>query len=238
MTGTTGKLRWIYCIEHEIIIKIFLHSILRLTNATEKIDSTTVLKIFALIILSFKKNLQIVADSYLKTATIVQVHTYSTVLWYGNCESTSKILKPVSAKRWLVHFCSFRYRTDWMPDGQSNIPGFKTGVSCWSILLAVEIDTPVLRIREVYPGSRILIFTRPGSRIQKRGVKKISCHTGYYFLWSQISQNWKFFYFWNAEEIFKRIIELLPKKLSINSQKYGFGIRDPEKTYSGSRIQG
>jgi hypothetical protein len=46
----------------------------------------------------------------------------------------------------------------------------------------------VLRIRDVYPGSRILIFTHPGSRIpdlgsriqkqqQKREVKKISCHT-------------------------------------------------------------
>jgi hypothetical protein len=37
----------------------------------------------------------------------------------------------------------------------------------------------VLRIRDVYPGSRILIFTHPGSRIQKqqqkRGVKKICC---------------------------------------------------------------
>jgi hypothetical protein len=42
---------------------------------------------------------------------------------------------------------------------------------------------PVLRIRDVYPGSRILIFTHPGSRIpdlgsriqkqqQKREVKK------------------------------------------------------------------
>jgi hypothetical protein len=30
----------------------------------------------------------------------------------------------------------------------------------------------------------------------------------------------------------------LPKKLSPSSQKYGFGIRDLEKTYSGSRIQG
>ncbi len=34
----------------------------------------------------------------------------------------------------------------------------------------------MLRIRDVYPGSRILIFTHPGSRIQKqqqkRGVKK------------------------------------------------------------------
>ncbi len=44
----------------------------------------------------------------------------------------------------------------------------------------------VLRIRHVYPGSRILFFTHPGSRIsvpgsnkqqQKRGVKKISFHT-------------------------------------------------------------
>ncbi len=38
---------------------------------------------------------------------------------------------------------------------------------------------PVLRIRDVYPGSRILIFTHPGSRIQKqqqkRGVKKNLC---------------------------------------------------------------
>ncbi len=36
--------------------------------------------------------------------------------------------------------------------------------------------TPVLRIRDVYPGYRILIFTHSGSRIQKqqqkRGVKK------------------------------------------------------------------
>jgi hypothetical protein len=29
----------------------------------------------------------------------------------------------------------------------------------------------------------------------------------------------------------------LSTKLSLSSQKYGFGIRDPEKTYSGSRIQ-
>jgi hypothetical protein len=38
----------------------------------------------------------------------------------------------------------------------------------------------VLRIPDVYPGSRILIFTHPGSRIQKqqqkRGFKKICCH--------------------------------------------------------------
>jgi hypothetical protein len=51
----------------------------------------------------------------------------------------------------------------------------------------VSMYASVLRIRDVYPGSRILIFTNPGSRIsdpgsriqkqqQKRGMKKISCH--------------------------------------------------------------
>ncbi len=38
--------------------------------------------------------------------------------------------------------------------------------------------------------------------------------------------------------IFKELKNFLPKKLSLSSQKYGFGIRDPENTYSGSRIQG
>jgi hypothetical protein len=39
---------------------------------------------------------------------------------------------------------------------------------------------------------------------------------------------------------FQRIIELFTQKVSLSSQKYGFGIRDPEKTYPdpGSRIQG
>jgi hypothetical protein len=38
--------------------------------------------------------------------------------------------------------------------------------------------------------------------------------------------------------ILKELENFLPKKLSISSQKYGFGIRDPDKTYFGSRIQG
>jgi hypothetical protein len=37
--------------------------------------------------------------------------------------------------------------------------------------------------------------------------------------------------------IFKELLKFLPKKFSLSSQKYGFGIRDPEKTYSGSRGQ-
>jgi hypothetical protein len=36
----------------------------------------------------------------------------------------------------------------------------------------------------------------------------------------------------------QRIIELFTEKMSLSSQKYGFAIRDPEKSYSGSRIQG
>jgi hypothetical protein len=48
------------------------------------------------------------------------------------------------------------------------------------------IKISVLRIRDVYPGSRILIFVHPGFRIQKqqqrRGLKKISCPT---FFWSR-----------------------------------------------------
>jgi hypothetical protein len=42
--------------------------------------------------------------------------------------------------------------------------------------IVITTAKSVLRIRDVYPGSRILIFTHPGSRIQKqqqkRGVKK------------------------------------------------------------------
>jgi hypothetical protein len=40
----------------------------------------------------------------------------------------------------------------------------------------ILMSAPVLRIQNVYPGSRILIFSHPGTRIQKqqqkRGVKK------------------------------------------------------------------
>jgi hypothetical protein len=41
------------------------------------------------------------------------------------------------------------------------------------LLLAYMADwIPVLRIRDVYPGSRILIFTHSGSRIQKQQQKR------------------------------------------------------------------
>ncbi len=109
------------------------------------------------------------------------------------------------------------------------------------------IIKPVLRIRDVYPGPRILIFTHPGFRISDLGSKNSNKREvwkkklSYLLLEPQISQNVKLFYFWNVEEKiwanFQRIIELFAQKLFLSSQNYGFGIRDPEKTYSGSRGQ-
>jgi hypothetical protein len=75
----------------------------------------------------------------------------------------------------------------------------------------------------------------PKTATKERGEKNL---LSYHFLQPQISQNCFIF------EMLKKIIWLknyrtfYPKKLSISSQKYEFGIRDPEKTYSGSRIQG
>ncbi len=93
--------------------------------------------------------------------------------------------------------------------------------------------------------SRILIFTHPGSRIQKqqqkRGAKKkfvvLTLYVATNFTKLQIIlvlKCWRK----NLGQIFKELLNFLPQKLSLSSQKYGFGIRDPEKTYSGSRIQG
>ncbi len=65
----------------------------------------------------------------------------------------------------------------------------------------------VLGIRDVYPGSRILIFYPSripdlGSRIkkpqQKRGVKKICCHT--FFCSHKFHKIVNFINFFNAEE--------------------------------------
>jgi hypothetical protein len=75
---------------------------------------------------------------------------------------------------------------------------------------------------------------------QKTVTKKICYHTffcslkfhkiDYYVIFEMLKKKiWA-----NIEELLK----FSPKKFSICSQIYGFGIRDPEKTYSGSRIQG
>jgi hypothetical protein len=87
----------------------------------------------------------------------------------------------------------------------------------------------VLRIRDVYPESRI---SNPGSKNSKKeGVKKNCCLTFFcsnkyhniknYFIFEQVEKkNWA---------KLQRIIELFIQKLSISSQKYRFGIEDPEK---------
>jgi hypothetical protein len=106
----------------------------------------------------------------------------------------------------------------------------------------------VLRIRDVYPGSRILIFTHSGSRIpdpgsripdpktatKERGEKKISCHT---FLCShKFHKIVNYFIFEVLKKKiwanFQRIIELFTKKivkklLKIWSWDPGSEIRDP-----------
>ncbi len=114
----------------------------------------------------------------------------------------------------------------------------------------------VWRIRDVYPGSRIpdpdfYLSRIPdlGSRIKKqqknRGVKKKFCHT---FLCSHKFH--KIEHYISFEVLkkkiwanFQRIIELFTQKIVAKLSKIwvrdpGSEIRDPEKTYSGSRIQG
>ncbi len=99
------------------------------------------------------------------------------------------------------------------------------------------------------PGSWFLPIPDPGSRIQKqqqkREVKKNFCHT---FLCSHKFH--KIVNYFNFEVLkkkiwanFQRNIELFTKKIVKKLLKIwywdpGSEIRDPEKTYSGSRIQG
>ncbi len=122
-----------------------------------------------------------------------------------------------------------------------------------------EIDT--ISVADLGCLSRILIFTHPGSRIPDPGSRISDPKTA-------TKERGKIFFFvipfygatnftklkiilvfkcWRKKfgPIFKELQNFLPEKLSLSSQKYGFGIRDsgseirdPENTYSGSRIQG
>ncbi len=94
------------------------------------------------------------------------------------------------------------------------------------------------------PGSRI---PDPKTATKERGEKKICCHT--FFCSHKFHNIANYFIFLMLKkkiwQILKKLKNFLPKKLSQSSQKYGLGIRDrgseirdPEKTYSGSRIQG
>jgi hypothetical protein len=107
----------------------------------------------------------------------------------------------------------------------------------------------VLWIRDVYPGSWFLPITYPGSRISDPGSrsKNSNKREGWKKLLSYlfVATNFTklkiilFLKCWRKkfEPVFKELKNFLPKTLSLSSQKYGFGIRDLEKTYSGSRIR-
>jgi hypothetical protein len=121
----------------------------------------------------------------------------------------------------------------------------------------------VLRIRDVYPGSRIshpgswiLIFTHPGSRIpdlgsrildpktaSKKMGKKICCHTLYCSHKFHKIRNEFIFKMLKKKigPIYKELKNFLPKKLSLRSVKFGFfdlgsGIR--KKTIPDPRSRG
>ncbi len=102
----------------------------------------------------------------------------------------------------------------------------------------------MLRIRDVYPGSRILIFTHPGSRIheqqQKRGVKKNCCHTFFCSHKFHIIGNYLIFEMLKKKiwANFQIIIELFTQNVVTKLSKKRVWDPGSGKTYSGSRIQG
>jgi hypothetical protein len=119
------------------------------------------------------------------------------------------------------------------------VQSYATFQGCFYFLkVNTHFDLPVLRIRDVYPGSGF--FSHPGSKNsnKERGEKKKFCHT---FLCSHKFHKIENYFFEVLKKkfgpIFKELKNFLPKKLSLSSQKYGFGIRDPEKTYPGNRGQ-
>jgi hypothetical protein len=143
----------------------------------------------------------------------------------------------------FVYFSSFEVWTNWSVKHYAK-PSSVADPGCLS-----RIPNP-----DIYPsripdlGSRI---PDPGSKNsnKERGENFFFCHT---FLYSHKFHKIENYFSFEVlkkkiRANFQRIIELLPKKLSQSSQKYGFGIRDPgfgirirdpEITYSGSRIQG
>jgi hypothetical protein len=91
---------------------------------------------------------------------------------------------------------------------------------------------PVLRILNVYPGSRI-----QQQHQKKRGKIVLDLP---FFVAKNIIKIVNNFIFEQVKEFFFAktliIISLFSQKLSLSYQKYGFVIRDPVKAYSGSRI--
>ncbi len=89
---------------------------------------------------------------------------------------------------------------------------------------------PVLWVRDVYPGSRILILIHPGSRIQQQQPNGAGNNLlPHLFLgtniWTGIGKNVR---------QFTKNYSIFTQKMQLSFQKYGFGILALEKTSSGS----
>jgi hypothetical protein len=87
----------------------------------------------------------------------------------------------------------------------------------------------VLRIQDVYPGSWILILTHSRSRISdpRSQISDTGSKNSHKF---HKIENYFIFEVLKKKILvsFQRYIELFIHKFVISSQKYGFGIRDPE----------
>ncbi len=101
-------------------------------------------------------------------------------------------------------------------------------------------NNAVLRIRHVYPGSRILILpiSEPGSRISDpKTATKETGETKFFvipFYWATnftklniilVLKCWRY----KFGSIFKELYNFLPKKLSLSSQTYGFVIQGSKR---------
>ncbi len=96
---------------------------------------------------------------------------------------------------------------------------------------------PLLRNRDVYPGTRFLPsrISDSGPKIQQQTF--LCTHTFHtfenYFIFEQVRYHTE-----KIWAIWHRIYLFSTQKLLLSSQKYGLGIRDPEKTLAGIWIQG
>jgi len=73
-------------------------------------------------------------------------------------------------------------------------------------------------------------------------VKKKNCCHIFFFVVTNFTKIVNYFTFTVLKKkfgpAFKELKNFLPKNLSLTPQKYGFGLRDPIKTYFGSRGPG
>jgi hypothetical protein len=89
----------------------------------------------------------------------------------------------------------------------------------------------VLRIRDVYPGSWFLPIPDPGSKNsnERQGWKKIFIKPFFFGAINFTNLNYFIVEMLKKKILanFQRIVEIFTQKLSLSSQKYGFGIQDP-----------